>query len=47
MIDQDMIVKHWLHPAGQLINLRDNNEDNSTTQIYTDGSKSEHGQVLE
>jgi len=34
-------VKHWLHPAVKV--LRDNNEDNSTTQIFTDGSKSQQG----
>jgi hypothetical protein len=35
-----MGVKHWLHPAVKVTILRDS-EDNSTTQIFTDGSKSE------
>ena len=43
MFDQDMGVKHWLHPAVKVTILQDNNEDNSTTQIFTDGSKSEQG----
>jgi ribonuclease HI len=43
MIDQDMGVKHWLHPAVKITILRDNNEDNSTTQIFNEGSKSEQG----
>jgi hypothetical protein len=38
-----MGIKHWLHPAVKITILRDNNEDNSTTQIFTDGSKSEKG----
>jgi len=43
MFDQDMGVKHWLHPAVKVTTLQDNNADNSTTQIFTDGSKSEQG----
>jgi hypothetical protein len=43
MIDQDMGVKHRLHPVVKITILRDNNEDNSRTQIFTGGSKSEHG----
>jgi len=43
MIDQDMGVKHWLLPAVTITILRDNNEDNSTTKMFTDGSKSEQG----
>jgi len=42
MTDQDMAVKHWLHPAVKLTNFRDNNEDNSTTKIFIYGGKSEH-----
>jgi hypothetical protein len=42
MFDQDMGVKHWLHPAVKVTTLQDN-EDNSTTQIFTNGSKSEQG----
>ena len=40
MFDQNMEVKHWLHPAVKVTFLQDN-EDNSTIQIFTDGSKSE------
>jgi hypothetical protein len=36
MFDQDMGVKYWLHPAVKVTILQDN-EDNSTTQIFTDG----------
>jgi hypothetical protein len=43
MVDQDMGVKQWLHPAVKITTLRENNEENSTTQIFTDGSKSEQG----
>jgi hypothetical protein len=43
MIDQDMGVKQWLHPAVKITTIRVNNEDNSTTQIFTDESKSIHG----
>ena len=42
-IDQDMGKQHWLHPAVKITILRDNNEDSSTTQIFTEGSKSEQG----
>jgi len=42
-IDQDMGKQHWLHPAVKITILRDNNEDSSTTQIFTDGSKLEQG----
>jgi len=40
MFDQDMGIKHWLHPAVKVTILQDN-EDNSTIQIFIDGSKSE------
>jgi len=42
-VDRDMGIKHWLHPAVKITNLRDNNENSSTTQIFTEGSKSEQG----
>jgi hypothetical protein len=41
--DQDMEVKHWLHPVAKITTFRGNNEDSSTTQIFTDGSKLEQG----
>jgi ribonuclease HI len=42
LIDCDVGVKHWQHPA-EKINLLPGNNDTSTIQIYTDGSKSEQG----
>jgi hypothetical protein len=41
MIDHDVGVKHWLHPAETTTILKDKNEDTSTIQIFTDGSQSE------
>ena len=38
-IDHDMRTKHWLQPAVSLTILEDCNEDDSTIQIFTDGSK--------
>jgi ribonuclease HI len=43
MIDHDVEVKHWLYPAETTTILKDKNEDTSTIQIFTDGSKSEQG----
>jgi hypothetical protein len=42
-IDHDVGVKHWLHPAETTTILNDKNQDTSSIQIYTDGSKTEHG----
>jgi hypothetical protein len=42
IIDQGTGVKHWQHPAAKVTIFQDN-KDNSTTQIFTDGSKSEQG----
>ena len=42
-IDYDTRTKHWLHPAASLTILEDCNEDDSTIQIFTDGSKTEQG----
>jgi hypothetical protein len=39
----DTRTKHWLHPAISFTILEDCKEDDSTTQIYTDGSKNEQG----
>jgi len=36
-----MEVKHWQHPAETITFLTENNEETSTIQIFTDGSKSE------
>jgi hypothetical protein len=42
-IDYDRNAKHWLHPATKTSVLDDNTTDTSSIQIFTDGSKSEHG----
>jgi hypothetical protein len=41
--DRDMGVKHWHQPAETTIFLTEYNEETSTIQIFTDGSKSEQG----
>jgi hypothetical protein len=43
LVDCDMEVKYWQHPAETLIFLTGNNEETSTIQIFTDRSKSEQG----
>jgi len=42
-IDHDKTAKHWLHPAVKTTVLDDSMTDTSVIQIFTDGSKSEHG----
>jgi len=42
MVDSDMGVKYWHHPA-QTITFLTKDEETSTIQIFTDGSKSEQG----
>jgi hypothetical protein len=42
LVNCDMEVKYWHHPA-ETINSLTENEDTSTIQILTDGSKSEQG----
>ena len=41
--DHDTRKKHWLHPAISITILEDCKDDDSTIQIYTDGSKNEQG----
>jgi len=41
--DHDTRTKHWLHPAISLTFLENCKDDDSTIQIYTDGSKNEQG----
>jgi len=41
--DLDTRTKHWLHPAISFTILEVCEEDDSTIQIYTDGSKNEQG----
>ena len=43
MVDRDMGVKYWHHPTETITFLREYNEETSTIQIFTDGSKSEQG----
>jgi len=43
LVDHDMGVKYWHHPAETIIFLTENNEATSTFQIFTDGSKPEQG----
>jgi ribonuclease HI len=38
-----MKVKYWQHPAETITFLTGSNEETSTIQIFTDGSKSEQG----
>jgi hypothetical protein len=42
-IDHDVGVNNWLHPVEMTTIIKDKNEDTSTIQIFTDGSKSEQG----
>jgi hypothetical protein len=42
LVDCDMEVKYRNHHAETITFLTDNNEETSTIQIFTDGSKSEH-----
>ena len=41
--DHDAAIKLWLHPAETTTTLNDKNEDTSSLQIFTDGSKTEQG----
>jgi len=41
LVDRDMEVKYWHHPAETITLLAENNEVTSTIQIFTDRSKSE------
>ena len=43
LVDCDMGVKYWHHTAETRTFLTENNEETSTIQIFTDGSKSEQG----
>jgi ribonuclease HI len=43
LVDRDMEVKYLHHPAETITYLTVNNEETSTIQIFTDGSKSEQG----
>ena len=41
LVDRDMAVRYWHHPAETVNFLIENNEETSTVQIFTDGSTSE------
>jgi hypothetical protein len=43
LVDRDMGVKHWQHPAEMITLLIENNKETSTIQMFTDGSKLEQG----
>ena len=43
LFDRIIGVKDWQHPAETITVLMDSNESTSSTQIFTDGSKSEQG----
>jgi hypothetical protein len=43
LVDRDMEVKYWHHPTETITVLIENDEETSTIQIFSDGSKSEQG----
>jgi hypothetical protein len=43
LVDRDMGVKYWHHPAEMIIFLTESNEAAGLIQIFTDGSESEQG----
>jgi hypothetical protein len=43
LVDSDIGVKYWNRPAETKTFLTEDNEETSTIQIFTDGSKSERG----
>jgi hypothetical protein len=43
LVDCDMGVKYWHHPAETITFLSENNEETSPIQIFTDRSKSQQG----
>jgi hypothetical protein len=43
LVDLDMGIRYWHHPAETITFRTENNEEASTIQIFTDGSKSDHG----
>ena len=43
ILERNIGVKDWQHPAETITILKESNESTSPTQIYTDGSKTEHG----
>jgi hypothetical protein len=43
LIDKEVELKTWPHPADVVKIVEDNGYKEQTIQIYTDGSKNEHG----
>ena len=43
LIDREVELKNWPHPADVVKIIEDNGYKEQTIQIYTDGSKNEHG----
>jgi guanylate kinase len=43
LVDGDMGVNYWHHPAEKITVLTENNEETSSIEIFTDGSKSKQG----
>ena len=43
LVDSDMEVKYWHHPAETITFIMEDNEETSTIRIFTDGSKTEQG----
>jgi hypothetical protein len=43
LIDREMAVKHWTHPAYSVKIIEGQEYSKHTIHIYTDSSKSEHG----
>jgi hypothetical protein len=43
LVDRDMEVKYWHHPAQTITFLTESNEAAGLIQIFTDGGKSEQG----
>jgi hypothetical protein len=43
LIDREEELKNWVHPADVVKIIEDNGYKEQTIQIYTDGSKNEHG----
>ena len=43
LIDREVELKNWPHPADVVKIIEDNGHKEQTIQIYTDGSKKEHG----
>jgi uncharacterized CHY-type Zn-finger protein len=43
LIDHEMKVKHWTHPANSVKIIEGQKDSKHSRHVYTYGSKSEHG----